>query len=177
MSDTPTTAAEAAAPAKPKKLLVVVLAVAGLALGIGGGAFVAAPLLAGKSAAAATPGMPSGRHAKPGDGAGKPGGEAAAPIIFSMENLVLNPAGTSGTRFLMATVAVELSDAKHLDKLKEREAETRDILVSLLGRKTVDELSDATRRDAFRAEANAAIAPLLPKHAIRRVFFPQFVIQ
>lgn len=177
MSETPTPAPEAAAPAKPKKLLVIVLAVVGLAAGTGAGAFVAAPLLAGKSASAATPAGSEKKKGEHGEEKAGEKAEAAAPIIYLMENIVLNPAGTSGTRFLMATIAVELSDAKYVDRLKERDAEARDVLVSLLGRKTVDELSDATRRDAFRAEANAAIAPLLPKKAVKRVFFPQFVIQ
>lgn len=184
MSETPTPAPEAAAPAKPKKLVVILLALVGLVAGIGGGAFVAAPMLAGKTAAAATPAAGDhGEKTKDGEGAhgeeGKKGngGEAAPPVVYAIENVVLNPAGTGGTRFLMATIAVELSDAKYVDRLKERDAELRDLIIGLLGRKPVDELADATRRDSFRLEATAAMAPLLPKKAIKRVFFPQFVIQ
>jgi flagellar FliL protein len=177
MSEPQTPAAEAGA-AKPKRLPLIILAVAGLVIGVLGGAFVAVPLFA-KKATAAAPAKDAGEHDKAdkGHAEGKDGAAVTARAIYTVDNVVLNPAGTGGTRFLMITVAFELDDPKYEESMKEKDAEVRDLIVSLFSKKTVDQLAEATLRDGFRAEAVAAVSPLLPKKAIRRVFFPQFVIQ
>jgi flagellar protein FliL len=170
MSEPQTPAAEAGA-AKPKRLPLIILAVAGLLIGVLGGAFVAVPLFA-KKATAAAPAKDSAHGTEGGKDS-----TSAARSIYTVDNVVLNPAGTGGTRFLMITVAFELDDAKYEESMKEKDAEIRDLIVSLFAKKTVDQLAEAALRDGFRAEAVAAVSPLLPKKAIRRVFFPQFVIQ
>jgi len=181
----PTGEAEAG---KSRKLLPVVLGAAGLLVGIAGGAFVAVPLLAGKlnaSSAATASAKDEGEHDEDGDagrdekdgtrnGAGK---DANAAALYTVDNLVMNPAGTGGTRFIMVTVAIQLGEVAQVEALKQRDAELRDLIVGLFSRKTVDELADATRRDSLRAEVTAVVSPLVPRKAMRRVFFPQFVIQ
>jgi flagellar basal body-associated protein FliL len=47
----------------------------------------------------------------------------------------------------------------------------------MLGKKTVDQLTDISLRDGIKAEAMDAVAPLFPKGTVLKVFFPQFVIQ
>lgn len=180
----PTAPSGEAEAGKSRKLLPILLAAGGLLVGIAGGAFVAVPLFASKLPSSASPASKSGKaeheeeekHEKDekGDGAA---GEANAAAMYTVDNLVMNPAGTGGTRFIMLTVAIQLGDAAQVEALKQRDAELRDVIVSLFSRKTVDELADATRRDSLRAEVSAVVSPLVPKKAMRRVFFPQFVIQ
>lgn len=177
MSEPQTPVADSGA-AKTKRLPLIILAAVGLVVGSLGGAFLAVPLFAskfGSKPAAETPKDEKG-HGDAKEGKGEHGAEAQG-AMYLIDNLVLNPAGTGGTRFLMVAVALELADAKHVESLKEHDAEARDHLISLFSKKTVDQLSDATQREGFRTEAIAAIAPLLPKGAVRKVFFPQFVIQ
>jgi flagellar FliL protein len=187
--ETPTAAPEGGA--KPKsKILLVVLGLVGLLGGGAAGAFVAVPLAAGRTAHASAPAK--GAHAKEGAGDStdaEPGDEASADgegghdekategPIYMIDNLVLNPAGTGGTRFLMLSVAIELADAAGEEKLKTRDAQLRDALVDLLGEKSVEQLSDARQRDSLRIEVAKALVPLAGKKAIRRVYFPQWVIQ
>jgi flagellar basal body-associated protein FliL len=61
--------------------------------------------------------------------------------------------------------------------MKDREAEVRDHILALLGKKTVEDLTDINARDLVKKEVLDTIAPLFPKGAVIRVFFPQFVIQ
>ena len=64
---------------------------------------------------------------------------------------------------------------------KARDAEVRDIVLRVMGAKTVEQLSDMAMRDSLRQEVSDSLTSLVPKaqrkKAIRRVFFPQFVIQ
>jgi flagellar FliL protein len=180
MSDAPPPAADGGA-AKSKKLPLILVAVTGLLAGIGGGALLAAPLFANRvaPASAAAAGASAGAQdkEKTGGGGEEHATDAPAPAVHTIDNLVMNPAGTGGTRFVMLTVTFQLAKADQAELLKERDAELRDLIVSLFSRKPVDELADASRRDSLRAEVAAAVAPILPKKAVRKVFFPQFVIQ
>lgn len=159
-------ATEGAADAAPApgggKRMVLIMAVAGLAAGAAAGLFGVGPILA-KRRAAAPP-----KHTVEAP---------TAAVVHAIENLVLNPAGSGGTRFLMVTATFELKDAAAEEVMKEREAEVRDRILGLLGKKTIDELTDITKRDEIKQEVLAAVSPVFPKGGVLKVFFPQFVIQ
>jgi flagellar protein FliL len=151
-----------ASPAKGKRT-VLILAVAGIAAGTAAGLFGVGPVLAKRRANAP---------------AAAPKTElAAASVNHEVANLVLNPAGSGGTRFLMVTATFQLKDAGTDQLMKDHEAEVRDRILALLGKKTVDDLTDISKRDSMKAEVLGVIVPLFPKGTVLNVFFPQFVIQ
>jgi flagellar protein FliL len=156
--------AEADAPKASSKRNVLILAIAGLLAGSAAGLFGIAPVLAKRKTAAVE------THKKEGK-------VAEAAVTHSVENLVLNPAGSGGTRFLMVTATFELHDGAVEQQMKDHDAEIRDHILGALGKKTVEELSDITQRETMKQEVLAAVASLLPKDAVRKVFFAQFVIQ
>jgi flagellar FliL protein len=114
-----------------------------------------------------------------GDGEDESSGDgkvAAAKPVHLLDNLVLNPAGSGGTRFLLLSVAFELKNAAVLEQMKARDAELRDVVLVTLGSKTVEELADMSAREALRNELRAATVKTFKK-GVKRVYFPQFVIQ
>lgn len=145
---------------------------AGLALGAGLGLAVLGPRLSASPApttAAATEG-----HGAKKDAEGKKG---EAVSIYQMDNLVLNPASSGGTRFLLLSVALEVKDAGTLDLLKSRDAEIRDAILRMFGSKTVEQVSEASARDQLRTELLATIDKMFAPGTVRKLYFPQFVIQ
>lgn len=146
---------------------------AGLALGAVLGLVVLGPRLSASPAPAATAAAAEGHDAKK-DAEGKKG-EAAS--MYQMDNLVLNPAGSGGTRFLLLSVALEAKDAATLDVLKGRDAEIRDAILRMFGSKTVEQVSEASTRDQLRAELLATIDKMFAPGTVRKLYFPQFVIQ
>jgi flagellar FliL protein len=155
----------AAAPAKSGGRATLMLALAGVVAGAAAGLWVAGPAIARRRAAA-----PAAASAKAAD-------IPSTSVTHAIENLVLNPAGSGGTRFLMVTATFELKDGGTEQFMKDHEAEVRDHILSLLGKKTVDELTDISQRDKIKQEVLDAVAPLFPKGSLLKVFFPQFVIQ
>jgi flagellar protein FliL len=145
------------------KRTVLILAIAGLAAGAAAGLFGIGPVLA-KRRAAAPPAKAEGPLAN-------------VAVTHSIENLVLNPANSGGTRFLMVTATFELKDGTIEQQMKDHDAEVRDRILAMLGKKTVEELSDITLRENMKQEVLAAVSTLFPKDAVRKVFFAQFVIQ
>jgi flagellar FliL protein len=151
---------------------VLVLAVLGL-IGAGAGAWFGGPLVTPMIAeAAAGGGEGGGGH---GGGHGGEGGEAAeGPLLI--DNLVLNPAGSGGTRLLVAAVSLD-ADADAQETLAARDAEARDLLLMILSSRTVDELSDISLRETLREDLRRALNALLGYDGVHRIFLPQFVIQ
>ena len=98
--------------------------------------------------------------------------------LFSMkENLVLNPAGSGGSRFLLLSVAIEAGSSEMEAGMTARDAELRDIILTSLGTKTVDQLTDIANREGIKNEVLAAITTRFGKTSVKRLYFPQFVVQ
>lgn len=161
-------------PGKKKILPIVLVVLAGSTIGGGAGVFVAAPLLAERSVPVAE------AVAAEGEGAGEDSvadRDAGPGAMYVLENLVLNPAGSGGTRFLMVTLALQVRDDGVAEKVRVRDAEVRDRVLQILGKKTVDELASTSLRNALKEELRAEIEALLDPGSVRRVYLPQFVIQ
>ena len=185
----------AAAPGGMKKSLPLIIAiVAGLAVGGASGAFFVGPAMAKGIAPTGAPVRTAAHAAEEGDDAeadaeggsaddepaeGESGGEEGKPAtkpVHMLDNIVLNPAASGGTRFLLLSVAFEVKNAAVLEEMKARDAELRDVVLVTLGSKTVEELADMGTRDALKTELRAAAEKVFKK-GVKRVYFPQFVIQ
>ena len=192
MANEPTPAADAAAPAKPKLPVLIGMVAVGLLVGGATGAIFVGPMVA-KKMGKVTPVVVAaegdsthgeadaegGDHA-PAEGEAAPKeGEAAAEAaaVHLLENLVLNPASSGGSRFLLLTVAIEVGNTKAAEDFKSRDAELRDIILTSLGVKTVEELTEIARREQFKTELKTAINAKFGKKAVKSLYFPQFVVQ
>lgn len=167
-----------AAPAKPSMMLAIAGLLGGLVIGGLGGSFALGPVLAKKLVAPKSAEAATDEKSGEGDHEGGKGEKKAGATVHMMENLVLNPAGSNGTRFLMAAVAAEVKDEKVKEEMTGRDAELRDAVLRILGERTVDQLSDMSLREGIKkALVDSLNARLQSKSAIKRVYFPQFVIQ
>jgi flagellar FliL protein len=179
MAEEEQAAEEGSAPAKPGMMLVIASLVGGLVIGGLGGSFALGPLLAKKlvtpkCAEAAT----ADAHANEEKGDGEHGEKKAGATVHMLDNLVLNPSGSNATRFLMAAVAVEVKDEKVKEEMTGRDAELRDAALRILGVRTVEQLADMTLREGLKKElVDSLTARLASKTAVKRIYFPQFVIQ
>lgn len=175
--DTPDTDLETEeAPEKSRKGLLLGAVVVGLGLGAWQGAPRLAPRLAPCAAEAgpvwaAIP-LPFGGGDHAGDDA-----ENAGDRFFQFDDLILNPAGTDGTRFLVLSLALEMKNDDGLAALEARDPEVRDVILTLLSGKTVQDLADVTGRPALRDELRGRLNELLGDGEVVRLYLPRFVIQ
>lgn len=177
-------ATPAAAPAKSKKsLLLVVIIVAGVVLGGGAGAFLAGPLLAGgpppagQNDSSGAGGDDASNGGEADEAAGRDGKKGAPPVVHLVDNLVLNPAQSGGSRFLLLSVAFAVKDDATAKVLADRDPELRDVIIRYFGARTVDELVDISQRDAMKVQLRATLVERFGKGSVRDVYLPQFVIQ
>jgi len=97
--------------------------------------------------------------------------------ITPVEDIVINPAGSGGTRYLCATVALQSTQNAVADEVTEREPQIRDVLIEILSKCTVEDLSALSKRDELRAEIKVAVNDLLVSGEVVGVYFSNFVLQ
>ncbi|MDQ8162417.1 MAG: flagellar basal body-associated FliL family protein [Gemmatimonadota bacterium] len=176
-------ATEGAAPAKAKLPMLIGMVAVGLAIGGGAGAMFLGPMVAQKMGkvmpvAADSAHAAEGDHSAEGaEGAAGAEGATAEAAIHVLDNMVLNPAGSGGSRYLLLTVAIEAGSATIVESFKARDAELRDIVLSTLGTKAVDQLTDMAAREGFKTEIITAVDERFGKKSVKRIYFPQFVVQ
>jgi len=177
----PQTEADAPAPGGFKaKLPLIALVAVGLAVGGGTGAKLIGPMMAKKMGRGSSAAQESASHAADSAATAdstEKGGANGTPSVHLLENLVLNPSGSGGSRFLLLSVAIETNAASTATDFQARDAELRDIILTALGGKTVDQLTDITTREGIKTELQTAIGSRFGKNAVKRLYFPQFVVQ
>lgn len=181
MADATDTAPEGITPpaetSGAKKLLPILLVVlGGLIFGGASGFFMLGPTIAKKVAPSAAD---VAKAAEKAEAAAASEGEAAGAEakVFLLDNMVLNPAGSSGQRFLLVSIAIRLKDATAEADLKARDAEIRDALLRVLGSKHVEELADITQREKLKEELRTTLHSIVKPGTVKGLYFPQFVIQ
>ncbi len=178
-NDNATTPENTPAPSGIKGRLPLIAAIViGLAVGVGTGAVLVGPAAAkalgfGIAASADTT-APADDATATADSLASAG---APPAVLTLENLVLNPAASGGSRFLLLTVAMECGGATELASLQSRDAELRDVVLSTLSRKTVDELADVSQREGIKTELLTSLNERFGARSVVRVYFPQYVVQ
>lgn len=98
-------------------------------------------------------------------------------VLYEFGDVIVNPAGTEGTRFLKVTLYLELRKGDYQKILEKYKPKLQDVALQIFSSKTVEELEDVSRRGDLRKEIVDGMNMALGKRAILRVFFTEFVIQ
>jgi len=162
---------------KKRKLIPIIAIVAGLGGGAVLGLTLIGPPIGAKMAEGAALPEPGDHDGGGGDdGHGGEGG-AEGDALSIIDNLVVNPSDTEGTRFLLASIALEPSSVDLNEVIAARDIELRDALLRVLGSKTVDQLVDISQRADLAEELKNAVESIVGEGTIHRIFIPQYVIQ
>lgn len=182
----PAEGAEAPAPSGSKKKLFLFggIGVGVLAIGVALAIFVLKPMMSGsESSEAPEKAEAKTEKAEKHEKSEKPKKEsshaqsAGDGIVFAIEDIVVNPAGTAGSRFLSASFGIEVSNAETATRLEEREPLVRDALITILSSKTLAELTDAKQKEIMRLQIKKRLSLLLKTEAVTNVFYTDFVLQ
>ena len=96
--------------------------------------------------------------------------------VYRIDNVIVNPAGSQGSRFLMASVAFEVRDPKVEARLRERDIQVRDVVTATRESQTLEMLSRPGARDSLRHQLANVVRPLAGGARLQ-VYLPQLVIQ
>lgn len=108
-----------------------------------------------------------------GAGTGK-AGKYVAPLS---KKILVNVAGTMGTRYLLAECTLVGSSASVKDAVEKADPELRDAAASTLASKTITDLEKPGIRNLVRAELINVFNSILGKGTISEIYLTEFAIQ
>jgi len=97
--------------------------------------------------------------------------------VYVVNDIVINPAGTNATRFLLTTIGFEVTSEDTKEELTRKDLQLRDILNTILTSKRLEELVNVDQRALLREEIIAEVNGLIRSGSINQVYFSKFIIQ
>jgi len=107
-------------------------------------------------------------------GEGRGGGES---LMYEISDIVINPAGTGGSRFLSVSFGFELDSESEVIAFRTRDAVIRDALITILSSKTVAQLTDARQKEIIRYQIKKRVTDLMKTDQLAGVYYTDFVLQ
>lgn len=112
------------------------------------------------------------------DSEGGHGGEpSSGGLVSAINEIVVNPAGTSGSRYLSVSLGFKFSSSKVRSRFDANELMVRDALISILSSKTVTQLTDAKQKEIMRYQIKKRLSQLLKTDKLKAVYYTDFVLQ
>jgi flagellar FliL protein len=98
--------------------------------------------------------------------------------INLIENILVNPAGTNGTRYLSTSIGLEMSDfGDETDRFEQLTPVIRDIFIAILSSRTLEELSSIEGKEKLRDEILVQVNKAIRPDSVHRVYFVDYVLQ
>ena len=104
-------------------------------------------------------------------------GQEVSSLIYAMENIVINPSGTGGSRFLSVSFGFEIESMELKEEFTQKEPIIRDALITILSSKTVAELTDAKQKEIVRYQIKKRLSKLMHTDDLAGVYYTDFVLQ
>jgi flagellar FliL protein len=98
-------------------------------------------------------------------------------FIYLIEDVIVNPEGTEGKKLLLASIGFDVSSEVQQQELKSKEVLVKDVIVSELSSKTLDQLSNSTYRDTLKTQIGSKVKDLIPDLKLNAVYFSKYIIQ
>lgn len=100
-----------------------------------------------------------------------------AGLIYSLDDLIVNPANTNGKMLLLASVGLSVESEESKKTLEEKQVVVKDAVISVLSSKSVTQLGSATYRDTLKVEILKNLSVQLPGSKVNNIYFSKFIIQ
>lgn len=103
--------------------------------------------------------------------------DAQEEYLFAIKDLIINPAGTNGQRYLLTTIGFNLSSEEAQKEMEKKEMAVRDALNSILTSKSMEDLIDVSKRELLRQEIFMRGKELVKTGKLNSVYFSKYIIQ
>jgi len=110
-------------------------------------------------------------------GKGKKGEGAANGATYEFENVVVNLAGTMGTRYLKTAFLVTGSDKSLRSAFETNKPKMVDITINVLSSLSLSDLEEAGAKNLIREKMIGAYNQAFGKRLVEQIYFSDFVVQ
>ncbi len=102
--------------------------------------------------------------------------EPEGNYIFKVEDLIVNPAGTAGQRILLVSLGIDVSSEENLKVLEAKNVILKDMVITILSAKTLQELGDIGTKEILKTELIAKIDETFKGVKVNNIYFDKYVI-
>lgn len=120
---------------------------------------------------------PAEAHGEAKEHKGKKGEAPSAANTYEFANVVVNLAGTMGTRYLKTTFIVTGSDRALRSSFENNKPKLLDITLNVLSALTLADLEEPGAKNLLREKLLGAYNQALGKKVVEQVYFSDFVVQ
>ena len=121
---------------------------------------------------------PVGSEGKKGQGKGKGAKEGGPnPATYEFQNVVVNLAGTMGTRYLKTSFIVTGADPAIKATFEAQKAKLTDVTLNVLSSLSLADLEEPGSKNVLREKLVQAYNQVLGKRVAEQVYFSDFVVQ
>jgi flagellar FliL protein len=108
---------------------------------------------------------------------GDKGGATVAPPSYEFNNVVVNLAGTMGTRYLKTTFLVTGADPNLKGTFEDNKARLTDVTLNVLSSLTLADLEEPGSKNVLREKLVTSYNQALGRKVAEQVYFSDFVVQ
>ncbi len=112
----------------------------------------------------------------PGESSGGEKG-AKGKKFTQLKKVIVNVAGTMGTRFLVTEITMVSKHAAFEAKFADSEPELRHVTINALSSKTITDLEKPGAKNLIRAELTALYNSVFGAGVVQEIFFTEFAVQ
>lgn len=103
--------------------------------------------------------------------------ESDERYFYAIEDVIINPAGSNGERYLILSVEFEVDSNGEINMLEQNNAQIVDSLNVILSTKTAEELISIESRIQIKQEIGMMVNKTLGKKVVRNLFITKYVLQ
>lgn len=97
--------------------------------------------------------------------------------IYMINDLIINPAGSQGGRYVAMSIGLGVDNPAALDELKNRDIQIRDAIIALLSQKTLGKFIAIEERVKLKQEILDLVNDKLNGDDVESIYFTEYVIQ
>ena len=97
--------------------------------------------------------------------------------IYMIDNLIINPAGSQGGRYVAMSLGLGVHDKKILEELENRDIQIRDAIIALLSQKTLGKFIAIEERLKLKQEILDLVNHKMNTNKVSSIYFTEYVIQ
>lgn len=127
--------------------------------------------------APAAAGAPSAAHGEQPAAHGAPGASTKGKHSVALNKMIVNVAGTMGTRYLLTSLTLVGGAATIKTQVEEHRDQLLDVATSTLSNKTIAELERPGARNQIRGELLGVFNTVLGDGAVNEIYITEFAIQ
>jgi flagellar FliL protein len=97
--------------------------------------------------------------------------------FYELDDIVVNPAGTGGKRFLVVEIGFESKIPEVITEAESKDIWIRDAIITILTTKGPEELMDFSRRQDLRMEILSTINRKMLNGKFENLYFKKYIMQ